>query len=119
MRWRNDNLDRLNLDPMLPAATRLRHAKNWRPFFSMADLATRGDFPGMIRKLAVAETAQVREKGEKEDLGSQLMIDMRVVFDIEGGDFVTSKKVQERLNFMEGRPWGDMPRRGDAPDGHH
>jgi hypothetical protein len=103
MRWRNDHIDRLSLDPMMPASIKTRNADNWKPLFAIADLATRGDFASMIRALAVAETQRLQVSKMSE---STLMLgDFRDIFDVAGGPAVFSRTVKEKLDALEDRPW--------------
>jgi hypothetical protein len=109
MSWRNAHIDQLNLDPMMPAGIKTRNADNWKPLFAMADLDRRGDFADTLRALAVAETQRLQASKRSE---STLMLgDFRTIFDVEGGPAVLGRTVKEKLDGMEDRPWGGMPRR--------
>jgi hypothetical protein len=110
MRWRNDHIDQLSLDPTMPASIKTRNADNWKPLFAMADLDTRGDFANTLRALAVAETQRLQASKRSE---STLMLgDFRsTIFSNVEGPAAFSCTVEEKLNLMEDRPWGGMSRR--------
>jgi hypothetical protein len=109
MRWRNDHIDQLSLDPMMPAGIKTRNADNWKPLFAMADLDTRGDFADTLRTLAVAETKRLQASKRSD---STLMLgDFRTILNVEV-PAAFSRTVEDKLNAMEDRPWGSMPRRG-------
>jgi hypothetical protein len=103
MRWRNDHVDQLSLDPMMPAGIKTRNADNWKPLLAIADLDTRGNFASMIRDLAVAETQRLQASKRSE---STLMLgDFRDIFNVEGGPAVFTRTIKEKLDAMEDRPW--------------
>jgi putative DNA primase/helicase len=105
MRWRNDHIERLSLDPMMPASIKTRNANNWKPLLAIADLDTRGDFANMIRGLAVAETQRLQ--ASKMSDGALLLGDFLTIFNA-GEHVAFSRTIQEKLNAMEDRSWARM-----------
>jgi hypothetical protein len=105
MRWRNDHIDQLSLDPMMPAGIKTRNADNWKPPFAIADLDTRGDFASTLRALAVAETQRLQ--ASKMSDGTLLLGDFLTIFNA-GEHVAFSRTIQEKLNAMEDRSWARM-----------
>jgi hypothetical protein len=104
-RWALDHTIALeNADPDLPADLADRPGDNWRPLLAIADLIGLGD---ETRKAAGAVSAA---DDDGEDLGIQLLADIRGIFDTEKAPKLPSSLIVERLLAMEDRPWPEMGR---------
>jgi hypothetical protein len=101
-RWCDDNRQSLAAcDPQTQALAN-RPADNWRPLFSIADLAG-GRWPERAR--AVADVAEAT----KQDQSKRIMVlgDIRDLFAARGIERLRSAEIAEALGAMENRPWSE------------
>jgi putative DNA primase/helicase len=98
-RWCDDNRQRLAASDPHTGTLANRAADNWRPLFSIADLAG-GSWPERAR--AVAEVAETT----KQDQSKRTMVlgDIRDLFAARGTDRLRSAEIVEALGAMETRP---------------
>ena len=74
------------------------------PLLAIADEAG-GDWPEAIRKAAVAIFRSLA--AEDQNIGVQLLADIRSVFDAIGDDKITSANLIDKLKEIETSPWAD------------
>lgn len=102
-------------DPEVPEALDDRAADNWRPLLSVADAAG-VDWPERARKAAAILSA-----GRDDDEGSvstDLLTDVRTVFEDRKVDRLPSKALAEALKGLEDSRWSDWSHgRGLSPNG--
>ena len=101
-RWAADHLNTLRAsDPMTPEALHDRAADCWRPLLAVADVVG-GVWPECARAAALALTGEA----EDEDIGTKLLIDIKVVFEHEGyPEMLGSTAIVDALVSLEDRPW--------------
>lgn len=105
-RWVNDNMLMLSeADPDIPEFLLNRAADNWRPLLAIADLVG-GEWPGITRRIA-KETIE-----EDSSHRTQLLFDIKGVFEGNAVDRITSADLCEALAKMEDRPWPEWGRSG-------
>jgi hypothetical protein len=99
-RWTADNAKRfVEVDPELPIGIYNRAADNWRPLFSVAEVAG-GDWPDKARRAALPAT------GVPDDsLKTELLADIRDAF--SGKESITSDDLVTYLVGLEERPWSE------------
>jgi putative DNA primase/helicase len=98
-RWAQDHGAKLPTTELaMPAGFESRLADNWRPLFSIADLAG-GAWPERARTAAVTLSATV----EDDAPGVQLLADLREL--LKGVDRIRSADLVLKLTAMEDRPW--------------
>jgi hypothetical protein len=99
-RWTADNGTRLaSADPDM-GDLQNRVADNWRPLFTIADLAG-GIWPARVREIASGADA-VRDD---QSIRVQLLADIRALFETGGTDRLSSEEIIEYLISLEDRPW--------------
>ena len=81
-----------------------RVADNWRPFFAIADAAG-GPWPQRAREAAAALSGSTRDV---DDIGIELLADVRDIFQELHTDRIHSATLVGALNAREGRPWSEM-----------
>lgn len=92
-------------DPFVPDELSDRAADNWRPLFSIADLAG-GNWPDRARRAAVLLSG-VSVQSDDGSITIQLLADIRTVFGCRGISRMHSEPLCEALSEMEDKPWGD------------
>lgn len=103
-RWVSDNMPSLTeADPDIPEYLLNRAADNWRPLLAIADLIG-GEWPGVARKIA-KETIE-----EDSSHRTQLLFDIKGVFEDQAVDRMASSDLCEALGQMEDRPWAEWGR---------
>ena len=103
-RWSADNYEYLcTADPDM-GRLHGRVADNWRPLFAIADAAG-GPWPQRVREAAAALSDATRDENE---LGIELLADVRDIFQELHTDRIHSATLVGALNAREGRPWGEM-----------
>lgn len=111
-RWAEDNFLLLEkIDPELPQSLFNRQADNWRPLFSIAEIAG-GDWVSKARNSLMALSSN---EDAEETYSVMLLEDIRGIFfpKNENGEAVldaimnsiTSSELAETLGKMEERPW--------------
>ncbi len=99
-----DNTDAIaDADPAIPAKND-RQADNWRPLYAIAVIAG-GDW---IEKAKAAMLALSTD--EEEDIKIELLKDIKLVFEVELHDRISSTQLAEKLAELEERPWGQWGR---------
>ena len=105
-RWAKDNSPKLRkADPELPEWLLNRGADNWRPLLAIADIIG-GEWPALARRIA----KEVIE--EDSSHRTQLLFDIKGVFEGKAVDRITSADLCEVLGKMEDRPWPEWGRNG-------
>lgn len=105
-RWVSDNMPALTeADPGIPGYLLNRAADNWRPLLAIADIIG-GEWPALARKIA----KEVIE--EDSSHRTQLLFDIKGVFEGRAVDRITSADLCEALGKMEDRPWPEWGRSG-------
>ena len=82
-----------------------RGADNWRPLLAIADIIG-GEWPTLARRIA----KEVIE--EDSSHRTQLLFDIKGVFEDQAVDRITSADLCEVLGKMEDRPWPEWGRNG-------
>jgi putative DNA primase/helicase len=101
-RWAADHRDALaGCDPDMGDLFN-RVADNWRPLFSIADLAG-GEWP--MRARAAARAIDV-DRGD-DSVKMMVLADIKTIFALRGAIDMRSKDLAEALAAMEGRPWAE------------
>jgi putative DNA primase/helicase len=104
-RFAADNTARLEAcDPILPDAAFNRLADNWRPLFTIAEIAG-GDWPQRAAQ-AFTKLTNIQD-AEAQSIGVALLADIKQIFENEGADKLPSAKLAESLAGMEGREWAE------------
>jgi hypothetical protein len=103
-RWTVAYLDTLrSAKPTIPSALGDRAADVCEPLLAIAD-AVGGDAPDHLRR-AVVLLCTGRE--DEQSRGTQLLADIRDVFDERGGSVLFSEELLEQLVRKEESPWSD------------
>ena len=100
-------------EPELPPGAFNRFADNWRPLAAVADLAG-GRWPALARAAILADLGQA----DDDELGQQLLEDVRAIFDDYVDDDGRTKPAQKlpskiicgALHEMDDRPWKELGR---------
>lgn len=102
-RWARDTVETLiGHEPTLPEELGDRAQDAWEPLLAIADLAG-GDWPDLARSAAVSlATARV---DSEESFGTQLLRDIRTVFDSHAHTNIASATLLEQLKAMDDAPW--------------
>jgi putative DNA primase/helicase len=104
-RWTVDHRIALeSADPELPPTLGDRPADNWRPLLAIADLIGLGT----AARTAALGLAPADDDGE--DLGVQLLADIRQIFDNAAVPKLSSAAIVGHLIAMEERPWAEFGR---------
>jgi len=108
-RWAADNLSDLRLaQPTSPPELNDRASDKWEPLLAIADRL--GDrWPLLARKAALILSGE-RADSETEDMGVELLRDVRLVLRKDDGDRIASEELLGRLVGLEGRPWSEIDR---------
>ena len=97
--WINSIADRLKeAEPSLPDELGDRQQDGMEPLLAIAEEAG-GDWPEAIRKAAVAIFRSLA--AEDQNIGVQLLADIRSVFDAIGDDKITSANLVDKLKEIE------------------
>jgi putative DNA primase/helicase len=103
-RWTADKRERIaSCDPTLPEHLFNRIADNWRPLFTIAEVAG-GDWP---QRCADALVKLTTREDETESLRVMLLADIKQVFT---GERMFSKDLVEQLVELKERPWPEICR---------
>ena len=102
-RWVIDNANAIKTaNPDIPEELNDRAADSWRPLLAVADLMG-GPWPERARQAA----RKLSGERDEEALGVLLLSDIRVIFDDQKTDRISSKALAEALGAIEGRPWAE------------
>jgi hypothetical protein len=97
-------------DPSVPDQLSDRAADNWRPLFSIADLAD-GGWPERARRAAIL--LSVAAQSDDGSITIQLLASVRRVFVVLNVNRIHSERLCRQLAEMEDQPWGEW--RGGLP----
>jgi putative DNA primase/helicase len=104
-RWTADNFDTLKTcDPQLPETAFNRLADNWRPLFTIAQVAG-GDWPKRCADAFSKLTST--DDLDAHGIGTLLLADIAEIFDKEATEKIPSARLAEELSAIEGRPWAE------------
>jgi Protein of unknown function (DUF3631) len=114
--WINSIADRLKeAEPSLPEELSDRQQDGMEPLLAIADEAG-GDWPEAVRKACVEIFRS--QAAEDQNIGVQLLADIRSIFDTIGDDKVTSANLIDKLKEIETSPWADWSKgKGLSPRG--
>jgi putative DNA primase/helicase len=113
-RWAQDNFNNLSdPDPKVPEALNDRAADNWRPLLAIADLAG-GAWPKKAQAAALLLSGEAASADD--DLGVDLLRDIKASFESRGADVLFTKSIIVDLVANEERPWATYGR-GQAISG--
>lgn len=102
-RWCTDNATQIEArDPTMPEGAFNRLADNWRPLFTIAEIAG-GDWTE--RAHHAFELLVAKDDADAQGIGTMLLADIRVAFTNTGTDRVFSRVLVESLVGMTDRPW--------------
>jgi Protein of unknown function (DUF3631) len=105
-RWAADHSDAVrDADPTVPDGIYNRAADNWRPLFTIADIAG-GDWPERARKAALALSAEHTDESRRV----QLLVDIHAAFEVKGVDKISSDDLVTYLISLDDRPWAEWSR---------
>lgn len=100
--WAESNLAALKgADPQMPRKLNDRAMDNWRPLLAIADLCGAADG---ARQAAAAIAADSGDEDD-DDSATELLTDVRGIFEQEGCERIASKELATRLAQLEDRPW--------------
>lgn len=100
-RWAQDKLETLkHSDPSVPAELNDRAADCWRPLLAIADLLA-GTWAATAREAALLLSGS----GDDSSTGTQLLTDIRMIFEQQQTDRLTSETIVKELAELEDRPW--------------
>ena len=103
-----------NLDPEMGGLAN-RPADNWRPLFSVAELAG-GEWPARIREAAGVLMDRAEKRAPSERYPEMLLADVREVFERAGDpQTMTGKALDRALHDMTERPWPTCSRGKPLP----
>ena len=110
LRWSIDNAATLAAaDPEVSDELNDRAQDNWRPLLAIAD-AVGGDWPDDARKAALALS---KANMDEEDIGVQLLADIRAIFALNKQGFVLTSGLVEALCDDKEKPWATLSK-GDS-----
>ncbi len=103
-RWSTDHFVELrDADPAVPGALNDRAQDNWRPLLAVADVAG-GPWPARARAAALALSGN----DAAEDIGAELLADIKAVFEAaDDPSVLSSADILKGLVAMEDRPWAE------------
>lgn len=107
-RWVKDNLaDLRSADPEVPTELDDRAADNWRPLFTIADLAG-GEWPVRVRE--AARLLCGFERTQEDSARVQILADLRDLFGQHGTDRLWTETILAEFALLEERPWPECNR---------
>ena len=116
-RWAVDHVEALkDSEPVMPELLHDRAQDNWEPLIAIADAAG-GEWPDRARKAALL-LQQAAEEMDDDEVGVQLLHDIDAIFELEGGDQITTAVLLIRLHDMEERLWATYGRSETKLTGH-
>ena len=102
-RWAQDNIQILTAaDPAMPEKLNDRAADNWRALLAICDLVG-GVWPEAGRKAAIEISGT--DPDEDAGIATQLLLDIRVLFQEQDVDRFPTKELLGHLASMEEKPW--------------
>jgi hypothetical protein len=114
--WMTSIADRLkDAEPALPDELSDRQQDGVEPLLAIADEAG-GDWPQSVRQGAVEIFRSAA--AEDQNVGVQLLSDIRSIFEVIPEDKVTSAELLDKLKEVETSPWADWGKgKGLTPNG--
>src|SRR5262245_59267270 len=110
-RWGDDNWEALaKAQPQIPAGFRNRVRRNWWMLLAIAEMAG-ADLPEKAQKAAAA----LEGASDATDIEIELLTDIKVVFDAEGIEEISTKALIGKLSLDEERPWATYASKGTKP----
>jgi putative DNA primase/helicase len=107
-RWTIDHASELDShDPVLPCGILNRLADNWRPLFTIAEIAG-GNWPG--RAAAAFDRLAADSSMDSQGIAIMLLSDLRQILDHAKADRVFSKTLVDSLCALTDRPWPEAHR---------
>jgi len=102
-RWSEDNSEALEtLDPLVPENLNDRAQDNWRPLMTVAEIAG-GGWPEMAKGAALLLSGGTDQ--DDDSIQTQLLIDIKAIFEGQSIDRISSEDLVRCLVDMEDRPW--------------
>jgi putative DNA primase/helicase len=103
LRWANDNAERISsCCESLPPSDNDRADDNWATLFTIASVIG-GSWPEKVKNARNL----IDDSLEDDALGTQLLTDIRDIFDEQSAEKVFSNDLIEKLNAISDSPWGD------------
>jgi hypothetical protein len=114
--WIQSTFDDLKeAEPTLPDELTDRQQDGIEPLLAIADAAG-GDWPEAVRKAAVEIFHS--QDAEDQNIGVQLLTDIRLIFEGTTGDKIITADLIDKLKEIETSPWSDWSKgRGLTPRG--
>ena len=114
--WISSIADRLReAEPVLPEQLTDRQQDGMEPLLAIADEAGQ-DWPGALRQAGVEIFGS--QAADDQNIGVQLLADIRGVFEDTGDDKIQSASLIEKLKEIETSPWADWSKgKGLSPNG--
>jgi len=108
-RWTKDNFQSLEkIDPELPQSLFNRQADNWRPLFSIAEIAG-SDWADKVRTSLIALSSN---EDAEETYSVMILEDIQRTFTELDTDRIASVDIANLLGKMEERPWPEFGKTG-------
>lgn len=108
VRWAADNIDSLrHMEPAPPDGLHDRAADNWEALLAIADAAG-SEWPQRARAAASALSAPGVHDADVEDLGVELLADVRRVLDKREIDRMSMRHLADALVALDDRPWATV-----------
>ena len=112
-RWSSDNAAGVrDYDPEDLPSLHDRANDNWRPLLAIADIAD-GEWSERARRSAKMLSGFHNEEGES--VRSQVLVDIKNLFEEAQTDRLSSQEIVEALGKMEERPWPEWRRENRLP----
>jgi len=114
--WITSIVDTLKeAEPTLPEELTDRQQDGLEPLLAIADIAG-GEWPEAVRQAAVDIFGS--QAAEDQNIGVQLLSDIRSIFEAVAMDKITSVELLEKLKEIETSPWADWSKgKGLSPNG--
>ena len=105
VRWAADHFeDMRRARPEIPKSLNDRAADNWEPLLAIAEAAG-GKWPELARNAALALSG---DADESDSIKTQLLSDIKTIFEKKDTDRLSSAAMVESLAAMEERPWPEF-----------
>lgn len=104
-RFMNDNASAIaEIIPDMPKFLNDRASDIWEPLFAMAQHIS----PDLVADLTYAANKLIPVSDDGDDIGIQLLFDIRQIFDETNIDFIPSGILAKKLCELDNRPWGEI-----------
>jgi len=102
-RWAKDYSEALKeIDPVVPESLNDRAQDNWRTLMAIAEIAG-GDWPNYAKEAALIFSGDADQ--DDDSIPTQLIADIKAVFEAQGVERISSEDLVRELVDMEDRPW--------------